>query len=59
MINNVLYRSKSDSINNSFIINGEEINYPHSIPNHLKKNFINVGGPHLINSDSQYKKYLK
>ena len=58
MINNVLCRSKSDSISNSFIINGEEINDPQIIADNFNDFFINVGGPQLINSDSQYKKYL-
>ena len=58
MINNVLCRSKSDSISNSFIINGEEINDPQIIADNFNDLFINVGGPQLINSDSQYKKYL-
>ena len=31
MINNVLSRSKSNSVSNSFIINGEEINDPQII----------------------------
>ena len=45
MINNVLCRSKSDSISNSFIINGEEINNPQIIADNFNDFFINVGGP--------------
>ena len=58
MINIVLCRSQSDSINNYFIINGEEINDPQIIANNVNDFFINVGGPNLINSDSEYKKFL-
>ena len=58
MINNVSRMSKSDSIINSFIINREEINDPQIIANNFNDFFINVGGHHLINADSQYKKYL-
>ena len=59
MIHNVLCRSKSDSISNSFIINGEEINDPQIIADNFNDFFINVGGPQLINSDSQYKRIPK
>ena len=58
MIHNVLCRSKSDSNSHSFIFNGEEINGPQIITNKFNDFFINVEGHQLINSDSQYKKYL-
>ena len=58
MVNNGLFGSKLDSISNSFIINGEEINDPQIIADNFNDFVINVGSPQLINSDGEYKKYL-
>ena len=45
MINNVLCRSKSDSISNSFIINGEEINDPQIIADNFNDFFYKCRRP--------------